>query len=452
MKVVVVGGGRMGLPLACVFARNGATVTVCDVNEPLTLEIAAGRCRYEEPGLEELLAQVHQKRLLTASTDTAGACRHGDVVVVIVPAHLTPTREIDFSILQAASAEVGKGLRAGAMVSYETTVSVGGVRRNLIPVLESASGMQAGRDFSVCFSPERVKANLVLARLPVTPKVVGGLDDLSREKARNFYGAYLGAPVHDVGSLEAAELTKLIDMLYRDVNIALVNELAAFSETAGIDFHLVRRAANENGESNLLEPGIGVGGHCTPIYPYFMTKESRRFGIIQELAEAAREINDKQPARNIERLEQAWKPLAGRHVHLLGLGFRPGVKVETFSPAYKLREELAARGAYVTIEDPYYTEDEIGRCGFQPGRIDSGQVEAVVLNTAHPEFLLPDFASWRRHGVEAVLDGRNSWDRDKAEQAGLLFLGVGKPASAAAAVVHRPAETRPKPAIQETAG
>jgi nucleotide sugar dehydrogenase len=425
VKITVVGAGRMGLPLACVFARRGAHVAVSDINAALVSTLQAGECPYEEPGLPELVAGLRQAGRLTATTDTAHACAQSEVIVVIVPAHLTPERDIDFERLQAASLDVARGLQRGAMVVYETTVSVGGTRRRLIPALEKQSGLRAGRDFDVAYSPERVKANLVLSRLENTPKVVGGLDEGSSARALRFYSEYLGAPVKDVGSLEAAEMTKLLGMLYRDVNIALANELAGFCEIAGVDFDAVRAAANSDGEAGLLLPGIGVGGHCTPIYPYFLTRESRRLGLPQRISEAAREINDCQPSRQLERIATCWGPLSGQAVHLLGLGFRPGVKVDTCSPAYTLRDELQRRGAAVTLSDPYYTPEELQRIGFTAGKVEDARV--VVLNTAHPQFSNPDFSSWRKSGVEVVLDGRNFWNQTSAERAGLLYFGIGRP-------------------------
>lgn len=424
MNITVVGGGRMGLPLACTFGKHGARVTVSDINPAVVQSIAEGISPYEEPGLPELMAELHHAGRLGATTDTASAVSGSDAAIVIVPAHLTPDRDIDFSILQQASAEVGKGLKPGTLVVYETTVAVGGTRRCLIPVLEEHSRLRAGNDFPVAYSPERVKANLVLARLETTPKVVGGLDAASRARAVELYSRYLGAPVDDVGSIEAAEMTKLLGMLYRDVNIALANELAAFCEAAGVDFGRVRAAANTDGEANLLLPGIGVGGHCTPVYPYFLTRESRRLGITQRLSEAAREINDQQPARQLDRVAQVWKPLAGQRVHILGLGFRPGVKVDTFSPAYQLRRELERRGAQVTIEDPHYTDEELQAAGFDPGQIEGAAV--AVLNTAHPEFAHPDFSAWGNTGLEVALDGRNFWNQDEAEAAGILYFGIGR--------------------------
>jgi nucleotide sugar dehydrogenase len=424
MQICVVGGGRMGLPLACVLADHGAYVTVADIDAELVARIEAGACPYEEPGLGALMAKLHAAGRLAATTDTSAATARSEAVVIIVPAHLTPEREIDYQVLQAASRDVGKGLRRGTLVVYETTVSIGGTRRKLIPVLEQSSGLVAGTDFAVAYSPERVKANLVLSRLRSTPKVIGGLDDESRNKARHLYGTYLQAPVDDVGTLEAAESTKLLGMLYRDVNIALANELAAFCELAGVDFDRVRAAANTDGEANLLIPGIGVGGHCTPVYPYFLTRESRRLGMTQRISEAAREINDLQPARQLDRVAIYWKSLAGCRIHILGLGFRPGVKVDTFSPAYVLRDRLHELSAYPTIEDPYYSAEEIRSAGFVPGSVPGAQV--VVLNTAHREFANVDFKAWRDAGVEVVLDGRNLWPQGAVECSGIMYFGIGR--------------------------
>jgi nucleotide sugar dehydrogenase len=269
-----------------------------------------------------------------------------------------------------------------------------------------------------------VKANLVLSRLQSTPKVVGGFDDRAGARVAAFYRDFLGAPVEDVGSLEAAEMTKLIGMLYRDVNIALANELASFCELANVDFERVRAAANRDGEAELLLPGIGVGGHCTPVYPYFLTRESRRLGMVQRLSEAAREINDGQPSRQLDRIERGWQSLAGKTVHLMGLGFRPGVKVDTLSPAYAMRDDLVRRGARVTMQDPYYSNAELRSAGFEPGCAEAGSV--VVLNTAHTQFGDPDFVAWHRGGTRVVLDGRNVWRQDAAQAAGLLYFGIGR--------------------------
>jgi nucleotide sugar dehydrogenase len=437
-KIVVVGGGKMGLPLACMFAHRGGLVVVCDTNPAIVDSINRGIDPHDEPDQGRYVHAGVASGRLRASTDTTAAVAQADAVVVLVSAMLTAERDIDWGNLVNASNAVAKGLRSGTLVSYETTLPIGGCRRTLVPVLER-SGLKAGQDFHVVFSPERVKSRHVFERLSETPKVVGGIDAGSASVGEAFYGKYLGAPVINVGTLEAAEYVKLAGMIYRDANIALANELANFAEVAGLDIGPILDAANTDGETFLLRPGIGVGGHCTPVYPYFLINGAARLGLRLELAALGRRINEAQPDRQIERLARALGGLAGRKVHILGLAFRPQVPEDAYSPAAPLRESLARAGATVTIEDPLYDDEEIRRKGFIPGKIVDGNVDAIVLNTAHPEFKNPDFSKWRQLGVKVVLDGRSTWSRDDAIRGGLLYLGVGQGTSEQEAALSGPA-------------
>jgi nucleotide sugar dehydrogenase len=359
-----------------------------------------------------------------------------DAVIVLVPALLTSERQIDWSNLLNASDAIAKGLRQGMLVSYETTVPVGGCRDVLVPALER-SGLRAGSDFHVVFSPERVKSRQVFARLRDTPKVVGGIDTASAAAGEEFYARWLGAPVINVGSLEAAEFVKLAGMAYRDANIAIANELATLAEEFGLDIRPLLGAANTDGETHLLEPGIGVGGHCTPVYPYFLINGADRLGVGTELLALARTINEQQPRRHMQRLAAALGGLGDRRVHILGLAFRPQIREDAYSPAFSLQRELIESGAIVTIEDPLYSAAEIGAKGFVASRVDASRIDAVVLNTAHPEFASPDFAGWASAGVKAVVDGRALWSQDEVEAAGLIFIGIGVASAPAASCPRR---------------
>jgi nucleotide sugar dehydrogenase len=423
--VVVVGGGKMGLPLACMFADRGANVVVCDKNQIIVDAINCGVDPHDEPEQDVFVRKGHESGHLRASTDTTAAVHEADVVVVLVSAMLTPDRDIDWTNLVAASRDVAKGLRKGALVSYETTLPIGGSRGTLVPVLET-SGLKAGTDFQVVFSPERVKSRLVFARFSDTPKVVGGIDDASAKAGVDFYARWLGAPVINVGSLEAAEFVKLGGMIYRDVNIAVANELARVGERLGLDVWSVLEAANTDGETFLLRPGIGVGGHCTPVYPYFLINGAARAGISLELFATGRAINEDQPRRQLERLKDAVGSLGGKRVHILGLGFRPQVREDAYSPAKPLQRLLQEAGATVTLEDPLYDAAAVHCRGYAPGTV-SQPTDAVVLNTAHPEFLHPDFAKWRDCGVKAVLDGRALWNPERVTASGITYICVGKP-------------------------
>jgi nucleotide sugar dehydrogenase len=425
MNIVVVGGGKMGLPLACMFANHGANVTVCDKNPSIVESINKGIDPHGEPEQDVFVREGQISGRLRATVDTCSAVRGAHAVVILVSALLNENRDIDWANLVAASTDVAKGLGAGTLVSYETTVPVGGCRHTLIPVLET-SGLKAGRDFYAVFSPERVKSRFVFARLLDTPKVIGGFDQISAHKGVEFYQKWLGAPTVNVGSLEAAELVKLAGMIYRDVNIGIVNELAEYAERAGIDLWPILRAANTDGETFLLQPGIGVGGHCTPVYPYFLMNSAARDGAPLDLAPRARALNERQPDRQLKRLERALGGLRGRRIHILGLAFRPQVPEDAYSPAWALSRLLLEVGAVPTIEDPLYDDPTIYKKGFVPDRIREG-IDAVVLNTAHPEYHDPDFEEWRGYGIKGILDGRGIWDGQRATAAGLIYIGVGRP-------------------------
>ncbi|MGD1000908.1 MAG: nucleotide sugar dehydrogenase [Candidatus Brocadiia bacterium] len=438
MNIALIGAGKMGLPLACVFADRGGRVIACDANPQVVEAINSGRSPIDEPGVQDILQRAVQAGRLSATTDTPEAVAQSEAVVVIVPVLLTLEKKADTRIIESVTRQIALRLRPGTMVSYETTLPIGGTRA-LLPILESG-GLRGGRDFDLVFSPERVKSQLVIERLTKNPKIVGGLTPEAAARAAAFYGEYLGAPVINVGALETAEMVKLAGMVYRDVNIALANELARYCEAAGIDFPTVVQAANNDGEASLLHAGIGVGGHCTPVYPHFLFQESERFGVHAPLAELGRLLNDQQPAKVLDRLEREWQPVRGKRVLILGLGFRPQVKEDACSPAYTLAAELARRRARVELHDPLYTPDEIRNRGFSPGafavkgarwktlsREESPMHELLILNTAHAAYADLDFKKLAALGLKAVLDGRNFWKAEQVEKAGLFYLAIGRP-------------------------
>jgi len=427
MNAAVIGAGKMGLPLACQLAAGGARVAACDVNPAVVEAILAGRMLFDEPGVEVLLRQARQAGTLTATTDLAEGLRDADVAIVIIPVLLTSANTADTRVMQEVTRQIAASLRRGMMVCYETTLPVGTTRNCLRPILET-SGLRAGVDFDLVFSPERVKSQHVLEHLTEVPKIVGGVTKESAARGAAFYHEYLGAPVINVETLEAAEYAKLAGMIYRDVNIALANELAAYGEAVGVTFSAVRAAANTDGESFLLLPGIGVGGHCTPVYPYFLLQDAERSGVSVSLTPNARLLNDLQAARALDRVERLGARLAGNEVLILGLGFRPKVKEHTFSPAFRIAKAAAARGARARLHDPLYSSEEIAGFQFEPWDWQSERMpEVVVLNTAHPEYGAPDFPSWRDRGARYIVDGRNYWDARAAVAADLFYVAPGVP-------------------------
>ena len=432
MKVTVIGAGKMGLPLACQFASRGATVVACDVNPSVVDAINRGECPIDEPGVPALLGEAVEAGRLSATVDTEAAVAGSDVIVVIVPVLLTADRDAELSVVEGVTRRIAGSLRRDAMVCYEMTLPVGATRR-LAGMLE-AGGLVAGRDFDVVFSPERVKSQLVLRNLTKNVKVVGGLTPAAGARAAAFYATYLGAPTEDVGSLEAAELVKLAGMVYRDVAIGISNEIARYAKSVGVDIHAILPAINTDGEAALLSPGIGVGGHCAPVYPHFVIRDAERRGLDMPMTRLGRNVNDGQAAWAIDRLEQAWRPVRDEDVLVLGLGFRPQVKEHICSSSFLIGSALRERGARVFLDDGLYSPDEIRVHGFEPVDIDDRRLPpALVLSTAHDRYRRLDMRDLARRGVEVVVDGRAAWQpedgavRGAALRRSRTMIPIGKP-------------------------
>jgi nucleotide sugar dehydrogenase len=426
VNVAVIGAGNMGLPIACHLAGRGAKVIACDKQATLVEAINNGVCPFPEPGLAELLLLVVKEGNLRAMADVRAAVAVSEVVIVIVPVLLSPEKEADTSIIESVCVEIGQSIKPGTMVCIESTMPVGGVRA-LLPILES--GGKPGRHFDMVVSPERVKSGRVLQNLSKTPKVVAGITADATARAEAFYSKYLGAPIITMESMEAAELAKLAGMVYRDVNIALSNELARYADAVFVDVVPVIKAANTDGEAWLLSPGIGVGGHCTPVYPYFLTADAERRGSPARLTELGRSINEDQPAYVLNQLERSWGSLDSVRVLIAGLGFRPEIKESRHSTAWTLRDLLLKRHAQVFLHDPLYTSDEIQALGFVPGDLDRGPApQVLILNTAHGAYRDLDFAELSARGLKVAVDGRDFFCRQEVEQAGVLYFGIGQAA------------------------
>ncbi len=419
--VAVVGLGRIGLPLAAQYASQGLTVTGCDINADIVAEVAQGRCPYpDEEGLEDALRAAHAAGRLTATTDTREAVSRSKVVVIIVPVGLTPENRADFSALDAAARSVAAGLRPGTLVILETTVPAGTTRNHLGPLLET-SGLRIGQDILLAYSPERVFVGRVLADLRKYPKVVGGVDEASLQRVAAFYEKALAAPVLRMANCETAEFVKLAETTYRDVNIALANELARAADQHGVDVTAAIDAANSQPFSHIHQPGVGVGGHCIPVYPYFLIEGAEE----SQLPRAARRINDGMARYAVERLAGALGSLQGKTVLILGLSYRPNIKEAAYSSTLLLARELTAAGARVLVHDPYYSADEISRFGLEaPAAFPPAHTDALVIQAAHDEYLKMDLASFT--GCSVVLDGRNALSKEKVEALGLRYLGIGK--------------------------
>jgi nucleotide sugar dehydrogenase len=427
-RVAVVGAGKMGLPLAAQFADHGWRVTAVDVQQAVVDAINEGRSHVgEEPGLADLVRAAHGRGRLRATTDAATAARAADVVVLIVPVMLDDEQQPDYRYMDAAVDSIAPGIHKGSLVIFETTLPVGDTRERFTPKLEAESGLTAEEDFFVAFSPERLYSGAALKNLATYPKLVGGIGPASTARAAAFYDAVLDAEIVAMSSAEAAEFSKLADTTYRDVNIALANEFARYAERVGVDIHEVIAAANSQPYSHIHQPGLGVGGHCIPVYPHFLLSRAPEL----ELVELARRTNDGQIGVAIRALQQELGGLEGVPILVLGLTYRHGVKELAYSRALPLIERLTHKGAIVSAFDPLVDPEETERCCATAYRWgEPGPFRAIVTQTADPLFATLDPSLFRDLAV--VFDGRDSL-RGVDLPPTVAYRGIGSPGRARAA-------------------
>ena len=421
MQVVVVALGKIGLPLAVQIARSGHSVVGCDIN-PEVVELVN---RAEPPfpgeaGLEEALAEVIASGALRAQVDTKAAVAEGpDLVVTVPPLAVDGDAKPDWAALDSAIAAIGAGLQAGTTVAVETTLPVGTTRGRIAPALEAASGLVAEEGFFTVFSPERVYSGRIFADLAAYPKLVGGLSDAGEQRGAELYGSFLEAEIWPMGSAEAAEMVKLAETTYRDINIAFANELARFADRAGIDVERVIEAANSQPFSHIHSPGIAVGGHCIPVYPRFYLEGDPNAA----LPAAARAVNDAMPAYAAERLEKALGGLQGARVLVLGAAYRGGVKETAFSGVFGVSKALEALGATALVSDPLYSDEELTALGLTPW--DGEAIDAAIVQADHAEYAKLSAADLP--GARIVLDGRGVLDAASLAAAGIAVELIGRP-------------------------
>lgn len=426
MKAAVVALGKIGLPLAVHIASEGCDVIGVDVAEAVVDQVNRGVEPFPgEAHLGEKLAEVVGEGRLRASTDFSDLA-DADVIVVVVPVVVDEDAQPIFAAIDAATAAIGNNLKAGALVSYETTLPVHTTRGRFVPALESASGLRCGEDFFVCHSPERVLTGRVFADLRKYPKLVGGVDELSARRAVEFYERVLTFDrrsdldrpngVWDLGSAEAAELAKLAETTYRNINIAFANELAVHASSIGVDAAAVIAASNSQPYSHIHQPGIAVGGHCIPVYPKFYLSVDPAATVPR----AAIAVNESMPERAVLAVEDALGDLAGRRVAILGVAYRGGVKETAFSGALAVRNALQERGGVALGHDPMYSNGELRSLGFEPYSIGE-PCDAVVLQADHAEYV--HLAEQDFPGVAVVFDGRRTLNPEHFPNVGILAFG-----------------------------
>jgi len=384
-EIAIVGAGYVGVPLAQVFADAGRSVVLVDVQADRIAQLNRGESYIEDVSSEELKRHVDDGRI-SATTDY-DLLREVDAILIALPTPLSEQREPDLSIVLSATAEIALRLQKGQLVVLESTTYPGTTRERVKPLLEE-SGLTAGRDFHLAFSPERVDPGREDWTTQNTPKVVGGLTDGCTKRAIELYGSAVEEIV-PVSSPEAAELTKLLENIFRSVNIALVNELAQLCDRMDLDvWEIVDAAATKPFGFMRFEPGPGLGGHCLPVDPFYLSYKAREHDFYTEFIELAGKINQNQPQWCVRRIERALnevaKPTNGSNVLLLGVSYKAGVGDMRESPALKMIHLLRALGADVSYHDPHVPELIDLELSSAPLEESLAAADLVCIVTAHP--------------------------------------------------------------------
>ncbi|AZH24763.1 nucleotide sugar dehydrogenase [Haloplanus aerogenes] len=424
--VAVYGLGKMGLPLAAVFAEICGNVIGVDIDPDVVSSLQNGDCHIkQEPGLGSLVADLVNNDSLQATTEPREAARDASIHVVIVPTPITEQKEPDLAILDTVIADIATGLTEGDIVLVECTVPPKTTETRVFERLLGESDLNRG-EFGVAFCPERTSSGRALEDIRgAYPKVVGGIDDESTRAASVIYDTINSEGVLTVSDATTAEAVKLFEGLYRDVNIALANELGQFTDELGIDVREAIDIANTQPFCHIHNPGPGVGGHCIPYYPYFLIKP---FETPAPLLSAAREVNDSMPSFTVakvrEGLESQGIAIEDAKIVILGLTYRPGVKEIRASPAISISQELSALDAEVFGIDPLL--DSFEEFDIQPieqDKLYELSVDGLILVTPHEEF---EQIQWTELDDPAVIiDGRASLENLETDS-WVYTIGRGK--------------------------
>jgi UDP-N-acetyl-D-glucosamine dehydrogenase len=408
-EVAIVGAGYVGVPLGQVFAEAGVGTVLVDVDAERVAQLERGESYIEDVPSEQLKPLVESGAL--AATTDYDVVRETDAILVALPTPLSANREPDLSIVLSASQAIAERLRPGHLVVLESTTYPGTTREEVLPLL-AAGGLEVGKDFHLAFSPERVDPGRTDWTTKTTPKIVGGVTEACTERARALYERALDAVIA-VSSPEAAELTKLLENIFRSVNIALVNELAQLCDRMRVDvWEVVEAAATKPFGFMSFKPGPGLGGHCLPVDPFYLSWKAREYDFYTEFIELAGKVNENMPYFCLEKITRALnsqeRSVKGSLIHLVGVAYKADVGDLRESPALKLIELLREEGAEVSYHDPHVPDlpEHALSSASLDGAVDAADCVAIV--TAHSGIDYEALAERAR----LVVDFRNATGRN----------------------------------------
>ncbi len=423
MKVAVLGLGYVGLPLALAIKKK-TTVDVVgyDPNYEKVALILNGICP-----IDDRQAELDLQKIKIKASSSEEIIEGSEIYFVCVPTPVLDDYTPDLRPLTNAVETIGKFLQRGQIVVIESTVNPGVCDELVIPMLEKITGFQNVKDFNVAHCPERINPGDPKWNVYNIPRNIGSTHSETTKFVADFYRQFIESEINEMPDLKTTEATKIIENTFRDINIAFVNELAKSFEVLGIDIiAVIKGAANKPFAFMPHYPGCGVGGHCIPVDPYYLIDRAKKSGFDHKFLKLAREINNSMPGYTVDHLANALnrygKPIKGTRIALLGLSYKPNVGDLRESPALKIKSLLEANEADLILYDPYVpslstvnTLEEALQDAF-----------AIVIATAHNEFINVEIHTLKKYGIKVVIDGRNCLDKEAIIKSGIYYKGIGR--------------------------
>lgn len=425
-NISVVGLGHIGLPTALLFSKRGFNVTGVDIVEENVKNINSGKTKIVEPGLNELLKECIESKKFKATTDSLKAAKETNVMIVIVPTPVNENKESELGAVISASKTIAKGLKKGDLIVIESTVPPKTCENIVIPILEE-SGLKAGKDFNIAYTPERALPNNTLYEMTHNARVIGGINKESTDIAAYLYGNISEGKIIKVKNLMTAEMIKLMENTYRDTNIALANELALICEPLGIDAIEAIEAANYHPRVNIHTPGPGVGGHCLSIDPYFLIEMAKNTQHPSRIIKVAREINESMPYYVSELIEKTLKEndIKDATISILGISYKANVEDARETPAIPLIYDLLSKNYEVIANDQYVDDEFIESLGIKSVSLEEAlESDCVVLITDHDEYkkIKPEMIK-----KSIFICTRPIFNPEEFREKNVIFKGIGRP-------------------------
>jgi nucleotide sugar dehydrogenase len=432
LAVAVFGLGRIGLPTALMFAKGGYRVYGVDINETLIEDLKQKRTFVDEPGLPEILDKMIDEDIISFSSDYQTAVQNSNVIVICVPTPLNANKVPDYTAIKDVAHKIGKIIQKNQIIIIESSVSPTTIDSIIIPIIENESKMQINIDFGVCSCPERADPGKIVDNFNKVARIIGGSSDAIGKTIVHLYENITEAEIVQLSTPGTANAVKLTENIFRDVNIALMNELAVLYERLGIDVKEVIRGSSTKYNFQPHFPGPGVGGPCLPANPYYIIQDAEKVDYIPFLIRVSREVNDRMPQYVVELVTNALnfigKSVKDSTITILGISYKANVRDVQISPAIKVIHFLQSLGAKIKAWDPYYKGEFVENFQVSPSLDDALEdSDCIVLLTDHTQFNLIDFGVIQQNFSHDLIlvDSRNVYDLKKLPK-NTIYCGVGR--------------------------